>query len=249
MILKNKTDLKKLKAGGALLASVLKKVSTSIEIGITTKELDNIAQKLIKDFGAKPSFLGFEGYPAALCTSVNEQLVHGIPNNYQLKSGDIIGIDCGVWYEGFCTDMALTVGVGKITEQDEKLIKVTKQSLNEGLNTIKAGSKTGDYGYAVQTYVEKNGFSVIRSLVGHGVGLAVHEEPRVPNYGEAGKGQIFSAGMVLALEPMVSIGSYQIETLADGWTIVMTDGANSAHFELTIVVTEDGYDLITPKIW
>ena len=249
MIISNQSDLIKLQAGGKILADVLKIVRDNIQVGITTKELDIIAQKAIKNFGAQPSFLGFEGYPAALCTSVNEQLVHGIPNNYQLKSGDLIGIDCGVWYEGFCTDMALTIGVGEIEKADEDLIKITKQSLNEGLKKVKAGNTIGDFGQAVQTYVEKNGLAVIRGLVGHGVGLTVHEEPRVPNFGESGKGQNFLAGMVLALEPMVSKGSYQVETLADGWTIVMTDGANSAHFELTIVVTSDGYDFITPKIW
>ncbi len=249
MIINNQSDLIKLKAGGKILADVLKIVRDNIQVGITTKELDNIAQKAIKNFGAKPSFLGFEGYPAALCTSVNEQLVHGIPNNYALKSGDLIGIDCGVWYEDFCTDMALTVGVGEIDKTDNDLINITKQSLNEGLVKVKAGNTIGDYGQAVQTYVEKYGLAVIRGLVGHGVGLAVHEEPPVPNFGEKGKGQRFLAGMVLALEPMVAIGSYQVETLADGWTIVMTDGSNSAHFELTIMVTSDGYDLITPKIW
>lgn len=249
MIVSNKSELKKLKAGGEILSQVLQTVRDNIQIGISTLELDKIAQQAIKNFGAKPSFLDFEGYPAALCTSVNEQLVHGIPSNYRLKSGDIIGIDCGIWYDGFCTDMALTVGVGEIDKEDENLIKITKQSLVEGLNKIKAGNKTGDYGQAVQTYVEKNGLVIIRGLVGHGVGLAVHEEPRVPNFGESGQGQILPAGLVLALEPMVALGSYQVETLADGWTIVMADGGNSAHFELTIMVTPDGYELITPKIW
>jgi methionyl aminopeptidase len=248
MIIKNQTDLVKLKSGGEILSKVLKVVKDNIQIGITTKELDNIAQKTIKNYGAKASFLGFEGYPAALCTSVNEQLVHGLPSNYQLKSGDIIGIDCGVWYEGFCTDMALTIGVGNIDKQDENLINITKQSLFKGLKKVKAGQTVGDYGAAVQNYVEKNRLAVIRGLVGHGVGQAVHEEPRVPNFGEAGKGDVFLAGMVLALEPMVTIGSYQVETLADGWTIVMTDGANCAHFELTIIVTSAGYELITPII-
>lgn len=249
MIVTNQSDLEKLRAGGKLLAEVLKIVRANIEVGISTKELDNIANKSIKSFGAKPSFLGFEGYPAVLCTSVNEQLVHGLPTNYQLKSGDIIGIDCGIWYEGFCTDMALTVGVGEIAKQDEYLINITKQSLDEGLSKVKVGNKIGDYGAAVQNYVEKNGLSVIRGLVGHGVGLAVHEEPCVPNFGKSGEGQDFLVGMVLALEPMVAIGSYQIETQLDGWTIVMSNGGNSAHFELTIMVTQTGYELITPKIW
>ncbi len=249
MIVKSDSDLKKLQAGGKILSQVLQLVSTQVAVGITTRELDEIARKAIKSFAAQPSFLDFEGYPAALCTSVNDQLVHGIPSDYQLQTGDIIGIDCGVWYEGFCTDMALTVGVGKIDSVSQKLITVTKQSLSEGLKKIKAQRTTGDYGAAVQQYVEQQGFSVIRGLVGHGVGLAVHEEPRIPNFGSKGKGEVLTEGLVIALEPMVAIGSYQVETLTDGWTIVMSDGSRSAHFELTVMVTPAGYELITPPIW
>ncbi len=249
MIISSEKDLIKLKAGGKILSAVLQTVSGSARIGVSTCELDELASKTIKQLGARPSFLDYQGYPATLCTSVNEQLVHGLPGNYKLKNGDILGIDCGIWYEGFCTDMALTIGIGNISQEDKKLINITKESLQVGLNQVKAGKKVGDYGAAVQNYVEKNGFAVIRGLVGHGVGLEVHEEPRIPNFGRANEGKLFTKGMVLALEPMVALGSYQVETLSDGWTIVMTDGSNSAHFELTVMVTNNGYELITPLIW
>jgi len=249
MLITSPQDLKTLQVGGQILAQVLQIVSAQAKVGVTTLQLEKIAQTAIKKLGATPSFQDYQGYPAALCTSVNDQIVHGLPANYKLKSGDIIGIDCGVWYKGFCTDMALTVGVGKISDADKKLIEVTKKSLAVGLQQIKAGNKIGDYASAVQTFVEKNGLAVIRGLVGHGVGRAVHEEPHVPNFGKAHTGETLLAGMVLALEPMVAEGSYNIETMSDGWTIVMSDGSMSAHFELTIAVTKNGYELITPIIW
>jgi methionyl aminopeptidase len=228
---------------------VLQVVSKQAKVGVTTLQLEKIAQAEIKKLGATPSFQNYQGYPAALCTSVNQQIVHGIPTDYVLRSGDILGIDCGVWYKGFCTDMALTVGVGKISSENKKLIDTTSESLAQGLTQVKSGNRIGDYAAAVQKYVEQQGFSVIRGLVGHGVGKAVHEEPRVPNFGKPHTGGVFTEGLVLALEPMVAVGSYELETLTDGWTIVMSDGSMSAHFELTIVVTKKGYELITPIIW
>lgn len=249
MIIKSPQELEYLRASGKILAHVLQVVSTQANVGVTTMQLEKIAQAEIKKLGATPSFQNYQGYPAALCTSVNEQIVHGIPTEYVLRSGDILGIDCGVWYKGFCTDMALTVGVGKISPENKKLIKTTSKSLAQGLTQVKAGNRIGDYAAAVQKYVEQQGFSVIRGLVGHGVGQAVHEEPHVPNFGSPHTGGILTEGLVLALEPMVAVGSYELETLADGWTIVMSDGSMSAHFELTIVVTKKGYELITPIIW
>lgn len=249
MIIKSSQELEYLHASGKILAHVLQVVSKQAKVGVTTMQLEKIAQVEIKKLGATPSFQNYQGYPAALCTSVNEQIVHGIPTEYVLHSGDILGIDCGVWYKGFCTDMALTVGVGNISSENKKLIETTSKSLAQGLTQVKSGNRIGDYAAAVQKYVEQQGFSVIRGLVGHGVGKAVHEEPRVPNFGKPHTGGVLTEGLVLALEPMVAVGSYELETLADGWTIAMSDGSMSAHFELTIVVTKKGYELITPIIW
>lgn len=247
--LKSSKEIAKLKAGGFILSEILAKVRNKIRPKATPQELNKLAENYIKAAGAKPSFKNYKGFPAGLCVSVNEQLVHGVPTAKRLKPGDIVGIDCGIWYQGLCTDMALTVPVGKITKTAAKLLKVTKQSLVVGLKEVKPGNRSGDYGAAVQDYVERNGFAVIRDLVGHGVGYEVHEEPRLPNYGEAGEGFEFKPGMVLAFEPMVAIGDYHIRTEADGWTISMADKSLSAHFELTVLVTENGYELITPKIW
>jgi len=195
---KSKQDIANLKLGGKLLSETLFEVSQLVKPGITTKELNRLAEEFISKKGVRPSFKGFDGFPAALCTSVNEQLVHGIPTNYQLKDGDIISLDCGLWYKGLCTDMALTVPVGKISKADQDLINITKDSLDTGLNMIKSGSTIGDYGFAVQKFVENKNLAVIRGLVGHGVGYEVHEPPQIPNFGELGKGLIFESGMVIA---------------------------------------------------
>ncbi len=248
-LIKTKEQIETLKEGGKILADVLRQVKDAAQVGVTPKELDELAGRLIAQYNAKPSFKGFQGYPAVLCVSVNEQLVHGIPTDKPFQPGDVVGIDCGLWYKGLCTDMAITVIIGQGSKIAEELVAVTKQSLAEGLKEIKAGKRLGDYGSAVQNYVEAHGFSVIRGLVGHGVGTAVHEEPRVPNFGQPGSGEVLQAGMVLALEPMVSVGSPQIITEADGWTISTRDRSLSAHFEVTVAVTDEGYDLITPIIW
>ncbi len=247
--LKTKEQIETLKAGGKILSSVLARLREEVKPGITPKQLDKLAGELISQAGAKPSFQGFQGYPAILCVSINEQLVHGIPTDREIKEGDVVGIDCGIWYQGLCTDMALTVIVGQGSKIAEELVRVTKGSLQAGLAEIKAGKKIGDYGAAVQSFVESHGFAVIRGLVGHGVGFAVHEDPRVPNFGRPGEGLTLQAGMVLALEPMVSVGGYHIVTEADGWTISTRDRSLSAHFEVTVAVTEQGYELITPIIW
>lgn len=249
MKLKSLQEINKLKAGGVILAEILNSLKEAIKPGITTADLDKMAGSIIKQKKVKPSFKGFQGYPATLCTSINEQLVHGLPSNQVLKEGDIIGIDCGIWHQGLCTDMAITVPVGKVKPVVKKLLAITKKSLDVGLEKVKPENTIGDFGARVQDYVEGKGLSVIRGLVGHGVGHEVHEEPRVPNFGEPGEGVKFKPGMVLALEPMVAIGDYNIKTEGDGWTIAMADRSLSAHFELTIAVTEAGYELITPKIW
>jgi methionyl aminopeptidase len=245
--IKTTEEIEKLKQGGHLLSEVLNVVAKAVKPGVTPEELDLLARKLIKEGGATPSFLhyGNPPYPAALCVSPNEVIVHGIPHNRPLKNGDIVGLDCGLWYQDLCTDMALTVPVGNISVELKKLLKVTKQSLMEGLKQVKAGNTTGDIGYAVQSYVEKHGFSVIRELTGHGVGYEVHEAPAIPNFGKPKSGTVLKTGMVIAIEPMVAVGAWPIKILANDWDVAMKDNSFSAHFEHTVVVTDKGFELIT----
>jgi methionyl aminopeptidase len=250
-LIKTKAEIEKMRAGGRILASVLNKVGAAVKPGVSTAELNNLAENLLKQQGAKPSFLGYgheqsNSYPASLCTSVNEAVVHAIPSTeHILQEGEIIGLDIGCWYQGLCTDMALTIPVGNISTKALKLIQVTKLSLEEGLRQVCAGARMGDIGAAIQTFVESNGFSVVRQLTGHGVGKAVHEEPAIPNFGKRGTGIKLAAGMTLALEPMVNEGGYEIKVLADGWTVVTADKSLSAHFEHTVLVTDGGYEILT----
>jgi len=235
-----------MKRGGAILARVVKKVAKAAKPGVSTQYLNEVAEQLILKAGGRPSFKGYEGYPAATCLSVNNEVVHTIPRPEKiLHDGDIVGIDIGLVFDGMYTDMARTVMVGKVSRRVKKLLEVTAKALRLGIKQIRAGATTGDYGYAVQHYVEKHGFSVVRSLVGHGVGRSVHEAPQIPNYGTKGTGTVFQAGMTLALEPMVNIGRHEVATLEDGWTIATVDGSLSAHFEDTIVVTNKGAEVIT----
>lgn len=239
-----------MRAGGHILAEVMSLVAAAVRPGVTTAELNDLAEKVLRQRGARSSFLNYGSkdnpYPASLCTSVNQAVVHGIPSmNAVLVEGQIIGLDLGCWYQGLCTDMAVTVPVGKVSPGAKKLLQVTEASLHEGLRCCRAGVPVGDIGHAIQTYVEANGFSVVRQLVGHGVGRAVHEEPAVPNFGRAGSGPKLAAGYTLAIEPMVNVGASAVEVLADGWTVVTADKSLSAHFEHTIVVTEEGYEILT----
>jgi methionyl aminopeptidase len=244
--IKTPEEIKKMRKGGKILAKVVKEVAKAAKPGVSVVALDELAEKLISKAGGQPSFKGYEGYPAATCLSVNNEVVHTIPRPEKiLHDGDIVGIDIGLVYEGMYTDMARTALVGKVTSRVKKLVEVTEKALRLGIKQIRAGATTGDYGHAVQHYAEKHGFSVVRSLVGHGVGQAVHEGPQIPNYGTKGTGTVFQAGMTLALEPMVNIGSHEVATLEDGWTIATVDGSLSAHFEDTIVVTEKGAEVIT----
>jgi len=245
--IKTAAEIENLKEGGHILASVLRAVAKTVKPGVTPFELDQLTRKLITEAGAVPSFLHFgePPYPAALCVSVNEVVVHGIPGNKPLLEGDIVGLDCGLWYKKLCTDMAITVPVGKISKELKKLIKVTQKSLALGLKQVKAGNTTGDIGWAVQDYVEKNGFSVIRELTGHGVGYAVHEAPAIPNFGKPHSGPVLEAGMVIAIEPMTALGDWPIEILENDWDVATIDASYSAHFEHTVVVTEKGYQLLT----
>lgn len=229
------------------MAKIVKALGKAAKPGMTTLELDTLARKLMADYKVQPSFLEFGDppYPAVLCTSINEGIVHCIPNETVLKEGDIIGIDCGIWHENLCTDMAITVGIGKVSAEAKKLMEVTEKSLNLAIKQIKPGNTLGDIGYAVQSYAESFGYGVVRQLVGHGVGYEVHEEPRIPNYGIKGKGLVLEPGMVIAVEPMITAGSYDIEVSFNGWDIVTKDKSLAAHFEHTIVVTKKGCEVLT----
>jgi len=244
-VIKTASQLEKMRIACALTKEVLDELERNIKPGITTKELDTIARNLIKKQNAKPTFLGYNGYPAAICASVNSQVVHGIPNDKILQEGDIISIDCGVTYNGFTGDAARTFAVGQVSEDAQKLIDVTKQCFFEGIKNIKCGCYVGDISYAIQTYAEKNGFSIIRELIGHGVGENLHEYPEVPNYGRMGEGAKLYAGMTIAVEPMVNMGKKEIMFLSDGWTCVTKDGLPSAHYENTILITDTGVEILT----
>ncbi|MFA6098770.1 MAG: type I methionyl aminopeptidase [Patescibacteria group bacterium] len=247
MITKKKPEeIQLLARSGKILAGVVYEVAKNAKPGKDVLELDKLAESLILKSGAKPSFKGFEGYPNATCISINHGVVHGIPRaGRKLKNGDIVGIDIGVEYQDFFTDMAVTVPVGEVPPEAKKLIKVTEQALYEGIKNARPGSRIGDIGYAIQTFVEKYNFSVVRSLVGHGVGYEVHEEPRVPNFGDKHQGIILEEGMVLALEPMVNIGGPEVITETDGWTVITVDHSLSAHFEHTIAITKNGPKILT----
>ena len=251
--IKTPQQIKTMKEGGKILAKVLDLVIKKVKPGMTTGALNKYAEDLIKGFGATASFKGYkaswadDAYPAALCVSVNNEVVHGIPDdNHKLKNGDIVGLDCGLKYKGLYTDMAKTVVVGKIDKDIKKLLAVTEESLYKGIKQARSGNKISDISRAIQEHVEKSGFSVVRQLCGHGVGSAAHEDPQIPNYVERNLPDLkLSAGMTLAIEPMVNVGDYLVETLDDGWTVVTADDSLSAHFEHTIVVTDKGGEIIT----
>jgi len=243
IIIKTPREIEIMRDGGKILARVLKEVAKAIKPDVTTQELDKLAKELVLRLGAKPSFEGYKGYPAGLCTSVNEEIVHGIPSIRKLKEGDIIGLDLGVLYKGYYTDSAITVPVGKVSAEVLRLIEVTKKALEVGVKQVRVGNHIGDIGAAIGHYVEAQGFNVVRNLVGHGVGKHVHEEPQIPNYGKPGTGPEIKVGMTLALEPMVVMGSWQTEQAQDGWTFVTKDKSFAAHFEHTVAVTEK-----TPRV-
>jgi methionyl aminopeptidase len=244
-------EIEKLRVSGKILAEILYKVGRKAREGATTKELDALAEKLLRKHGAKPAFLNYSSgnsrpYPASLCTSINEEIVHCIPEeNRILQGGDVVSLDLGADYQGLITDMALTVGVGTIDKRTKELLEATQKCLNAGIDAVKAGATTGDIGYAIESCAAKTDFSVVRDLVGHGVGRSVHEEPQVPNYGKPGQGVKLQAGMVLAIEPMLTSGRGEIKMLDDGWGIATADGSLSAHFEKTVLVTAKGCEVLT----
>lgn len=243
--LKSKDDLSKMRLGGKIASRILNKLCRQIRPGVATASLDERARKLVADAGARPSFLGYHGYPAALCISVNSEVVHGIPGSRVLDEGDIVGLDMGVYYQGFHTDTAKTMAVGKISPEARKLMQVTKKALERGIAAARAGAHLGDVQNAIQTEIETAGFGIVRDLAGHGVGRELQEPPSIPNFGKPGTGPILREGMTLALEPMVCEGNGAIKILSDGWTVVTAEGSLSAHFEHTIAITKSGAEVLT----
>ncbi|MBI4022344.1 MAG: type I methionyl aminopeptidase [Candidatus Andersenbacteria bacterium] len=248
--LKTDAEIARLARGGALLAAMLEELCSEVRAGVTPRQLDARARELVARARARPSFLdyapkGSKPYPAALCVSVNRAVVHGLPNDVPLAEGDVVGIDLGLVYEGMYVDSARTVGVGRISPEAQRLIAVTREALARGIAQARAGQTVGDIGAAVQAYVEANDFSVVRALVGHGVGYAVHEDPRVPNFGIPGKGVRLETGLVIAIEPMVTFGGAEVITAADGWTVETKGGGLAAHEEHTVAVTAAGPRVLT----
>jgi len=244
--LKSAKEIGLMREAGAIVASTLKVLAAAAQPGTTTLELDKIAAAELAKKKAKPAFLGYHGFPGCLCVSINQEVVHGIPSaKRKLAEGDIVGLDFGAIIGGFYADSAVTVGVGKISAATQKLVDVTRESLNMGIDQLRPGARLGDVSSAVQKHVEANGFSVVRDFVGHGIGRALHEDPPVPNFGKAGTGMRLQPGLILAVEPMVNAGGPEVETLSDGWTAVTKDGSLSAHFEHTIAVTEKGPEILT----
>lgn len=244
--IKSQEEIELMREAGRITRDTLKVVENSIRVGISTKELDKIAYDYIKSQGATPSFKNYGGFPGSICASVNDTIVHGIPsNNIILKEGDIISIDCGAKYKGYHGDAARTFPVGKIDAKVKQLIKITEQSFFEGIKDLKSGAFVGDISHRIQTFVEKNGYSIVRELVGHGVGKQLHEDPMVPNYGKAGSGPRLNANCVIAIEPMVNMGDKNVVFMSDGWTCKTRDGMPSAHYENTVLITENGVEILT----
>ena len=242
---KSRKEIDKMRAAGQLVGTVLQELRKMAHPGVTTLEINNAADKMIRDGGAYPNFKGYNGFRYSICASINEQVLHGFPSKYELKEGDIFSIDVGATLEGFVGDTATTVPIGNVGEDLLKLIRVTEESLQLAIDKCRAGNHLGDIGYIVQHHAESHGYSVVRDYVGHGIGRRMHEDPQIPNYGTPGKGPKIRIGYVFAIEPMINIGSHHTKTLKDGWTVVTVDGKPSAHFEHTIAVTEEGPEVLT----
>ncbi|MGF7058305.1 type I methionyl aminopeptidase [Brassicibacter mesophilus] len=239
IILKTEREIEKMRKAGRLVGETHAFLEKLIKPGITTKELDEAAEDFIRSNNALPAFKGYNGFTGSICASINDEVVHGIPGLKKLNDGDIISIDIGTIIEGYYGDGAKTHIVGNASDEDKRLIEVTRQSFYEGIKYARVGYRLSDISHAVQAYVEKNGFAVVRDYVGHGIGQSMHEEPQIPNFGLPGKGPRLQAGMVLAIEPMVNAGTYRVKVLKDNWTVVTADGKNSAHYEHTIAITDD----------
>ncbi|MBX6394238.1 MAG: type I methionyl aminopeptidase [Alicyclobacillaceae bacterium] len=245
IVSKSKAELEWMREAGRIVALAHEAVAKAVAPGITTRELDRIADEVIRKHGAVPSFKGYHGYPASICVSVNEELVHGIPGDRKLAEGDIVSIDIGAMYHGYHGDAAVTLPVGKISDLAKRLLQVTEEALYKGIEKAVVGNRLSDISHAVQVHVESHGFSVVRDYVGHGIGQNMHEDPQIPNFGPPGHGPRLRPGMTLAIEPMVNAGSYHVKTLADNWTVVTADGSLAAHFEHTIAVTEGEPEILT----
>jgi methionyl aminopeptidase len=245
IIIKNDMEIEYMRRAGRLVGETLARLEEAIKPGITTAELDKIAEEFILKHNAKPSFKGYHGFPASICASTNNEVVHGIPAGRVLEDGDIISIDCGVILNGYQGDAARTIPVGKVSTEAEKLIKVTKESFFKGIEYAKIDNRLSDISAAIQTYVENFGFSIVRDFVGHGIGKDMHEDPEVPNFGRPGRGPKLKHGMVLAIEPMVNIGKYHVRVEANDWTVVTEDGSLSAHYENTVAILNNGPEILT----
>ena len=245
IVCRSQAEIEKLRRVNQLVGRILAELRAMAKPGVTTEQIDQLAERRVREAGAEPAFKGYHGYPATVCASVNEQVVHGIPSSRALVEGDVVSLDMGARLDGFFGDCAVTVPVGRVSPDAAALLRVTEEALFHGIEAVKPGARVSDIGAAVQQHVEAQGFSVVREFVGHGIGTALHEEPQIANYGPGGRGPRLSAGMVLAIEPMVNVGKPAVRVLGDGWTAVTRDGSLSAHFEHTVVVTGEGCEILT----
>ena len=246
ILIKSARELEHMRAAGRILVEVKERLKTLVRAGTSTRDIDEDVEAFIVGKGGQSAFKGYRGYPATVCTSINHEVVHGIPSTKRkLKDGDIIGLDLGCIVGGYYGDCAVTLPVGPVPARVQELLDVTRESLDKAIVQCRAGNRVGDISHAVQAHCESHGFGVVRAFVGHGIGRSLHEEPQVPNFGEAGRGPVLKAGMVLAIEPMVTMGSWEVQVLEDGWTAVTSDGSLAAHFEDTIAITENGPDVLT----
>ena len=247
IVCKSPAEIAKMRLASQLVAQVLDELAAMVAPGVSTADLDAAAESKVRAAGAEPAFKGYHGYPATLCASVNEQVIHGIPSRKPLQPGDIVSLDMGVKLDGYYGDSAVTLPVGAVGEDIARLLRVTQEALERGIGQVKVGGRISDIGHAIQKHVEAHGFSVVREFVGHGIGASLHEEPQIANYGEPGRGPRLAEGMTLAIEPMVNMGRAGVKVLSDGWTAVTKDGSLSAHFEHTVAVTKDGPLVLTAR--
>ncbi len=243
--IKSEEEIAILREGGRILAKIIHSLNCSLKSGITAKQIDTIAEDMMRQYGVRSAFKGYRGFPGSVCVSINEEVVHGIPNERLLKPGDLVSLDAGIIHKGYYTDMAISEGIGAIDPQWQLLMDITKESLYKGIEQARAGNHLSDISYAVQQCVEANHFSVVRDFVGHGIGKDLHEEPEIPNFGQPSQGPILKEGMVLAIEPMVNMGTWKTKISSDGWTVKTEDQKPSAHFEHTIVITSQGPQILT----
>jgi len=248
IVYKSEAEIEMMRASNQIVARILSELKKMIRPGLETRELDKYAEKRARELGAEPAFKGYRGYPASLCVSINEEIVHGIPSERKLKEGDLVSLDFGVIYQGFYGDAAITIPVGTVSDEAKKLIEVAEKSFFSGLEKLRVGNRLSDVSAAIQAEVEKAGFSVIRAFVGHGIGRSLHEEPQVPNFGLPGHGPKLKKGLTLAIEPMIAAGHWEIEILEDGWTAVTRDKSLTAHYEHTVALTDEGVEILSQEL-